>query len=68
MPSPFPGMDPFIEDQEWDDFQATFHVVASELLAPAIEPKYLARIKRQEYSERQLPKAIEYRESYLVIR
>lgn len=27
MPSPFPGMDPFIENQEWEDFHASFNVV-----------------------------------------
>ncbi len=68
MPSPFPGMDPFVEDQEWEDFQAAFHVIASELLAAALEPKYLARIKRREYSERPFPDRLECRETYLVIR
>ena len=33
MPSPFPGMDPFIEGQRWQDFHATFIAVLKELLA-----------------------------------
>jgi hypothetical protein len=37
MPSPFPGMDPFIEDQEWEDFYSTFNTVIRETLAPGIE-------------------------------
>jgi len=67
MPSPFLGFDPFIEDQEWDDFQPTFHVVMSEVLAPKLEPHYVARIGRRTYVEH-LPDPQERRETYLVIR
>jgi Protein of unknown function (DUF4058) len=67
MPSPFPGMDPCIEDQEWDDFQPTFNTVMSEALAPDLEPRYVARIARRNYLE-QLPTPQERRETYLVIR
>jgi hypothetical protein len=67
MPSPFPGMDPFIEDQEWDDFQPTLNAVMAECLAPALEPRYVARIQRRDYNER-LPGPQERRETYLVIR
>ena len=31
MPSPFPGMDPFVEMQEWSDFHARYITVLSEL-------------------------------------
>lgn len=34
MPSPFPGMDPFVELQESSDFHATYMTVIRELLAP----------------------------------
>ena len=36
MPSPFPGMDPFLEFQEWEDFHATFNTVIRELLRRAL--------------------------------
>jgi hypothetical protein len=49
MPSPFPGMDPFIELQEWEDFHATFHVMVSEQLGGKVEPSYVVRVQRHEY-------------------
>lgn len=51
MPSPFPGMDPFIEDQEWEDFHARFNTVFSEFLAPGVEPRYIVRVERRVYVE-----------------
>lgn len=51
MPSPFPGMDPFIEMQEWDDFHTTFNTVVREQLAPDVEPRYLVRVERRIYVE-----------------
>jgi hypothetical protein len=51
MPSPFPGMDPFIEDQEWEDFHATFNTVMRETLAPGVEPRYIVRVERRVYVE-----------------
>ena len=52
MPSPFPGMDPFLEGAEWEDFHATFNTVIREYLAPRLEPRYLVRIERRVYVER----------------
>jgi hypothetical protein len=43
MPSPFPGVDPFIEDQEWEDFHSTFNTVLRESLAPGVEPRHRER-------------------------
>ena len=51
MPCPFPGMDPFIEDQEWEDFHSTFNTVLREALAPSIEPRYVVRVERRVYVE-----------------
>ena len=51
MPSPFPGMDPFLESQEWEDFHTTFNTVLRERLGPALEPKYLVRVERRVYLE-----------------
>lgn len=51
MPSPFPGMDPYLEDQEWEDFHSTFNTVLREVLSPAMEPKYFVRVERRVYVE-----------------
>ena len=52
MSSPFPGMNPFLEGHEWEDFHATFNTVLRETLAPRIRPKYAARVERRIYVER----------------
>ena len=67
MPSPFPGMDPFIEMQEWPDFHTTYMTVIRELLTPQVRPRYVVRVERREYLE-QLPEAEEHREYFLVLR
>ncbi len=51
MPSPFPGMDPFIEQQEWEDFHQRFNNLLADLLAPSVEPRYIARVERRVYVE-----------------
>ncbi len=69
MPSPYPGMDPFLEMQEWDDFHTTFNTVLRECLSPALEPDYLVRVERRVYVERAgaEPETM-HRETYLVVR
>lgn len=51
MPSPFPGMDPFLESQEWEDFHVTAITVIRELLTPRLGGRYAARIERRIYVE-----------------
>ena len=51
MPSAFPGMDPFIENQEWEDFHTTLNTVIAEFLVPLVEPLYVVRLKRRVYAE-----------------
>jgi len=51
MPSPFPGMDPFIENQEWSDFHPNLIVRIQESLVPKVSPRYLVRIERRVYVE-----------------
>lgn len=42
MPSPFPGMNPYLErDAVWHDFHFLFVVRASECLVPQVRPKYI---------------------------
>ncbi len=46
MPSPFPGMNPYIERPElWNDFHNTFIPTIREFLAPLIQPRYFVRIE-----------------------
>ena len=52
MPSPFPGMDPFIEGQEWQDFHSRFIQDISDALIPQVRPRYVVRIERRVYVER----------------
>ncbi|AEE49524.1 DUF4058 family protein [Haliscomenobacter hydrossis] len=45
MTSPFPGMDPYLEGYLWPDVHNRLAAVISELLAPQIAPKYVARLE-----------------------
>ncbi len=47
MPLPFPGMDPFIEGQAWEEFHAAFIVTVQQALMPQLVPRYIARIERR---------------------
>jgi hypothetical protein len=47
MRSPFPGMDPFLEGVEWEDFHTRFNTAISEYLAARVEPRYFVRIERR---------------------
>ena len=51
MPSPFPGMDPFIELSEWTEFHVQMIVEFQRLLSPQVRPKYVARTERRVYLE-----------------
>ncbi len=45
MPSPFPGMDPYLEGRSvWPDVHASLITYIRENLQPQIRPKYIARI------------------------
>ncbi len=45
MPSPFPGMDPYVEDPSlWPDMHHCLIVYTAEALQPQIRPNYVARI------------------------
>ena len=46
MTSPFPGMDPFIEDQCWADFRAEFIVCIRSRLVPRLLPNYFTNIEQ----------------------
>ncbi|HEX6984817.1 MAG TPA: DUF4058 family protein [Planctomycetaceae bacterium] len=44
MPSPFPGMDPFIQGQIWLDFHNSFCIGLRNALAPKLLPRYVIQV------------------------
>lgn len=51
MPSPFPGMDPYLEDPElWPDVHHEMMSVIRRILADQLDPKYAVRIELRIYS------------------
>lgn len=60
MPSPFPGMDPFIEDQAWRDFHHGFLGLIQEALVPHLRPRYVVRVEQRVYVERQPEKPADF--------
>ena len=52
MPSPFPGMDPYLEDPAvWPDVHHELISTIRELLNQKIRPKYIARVEERLYME-----------------
>src|SRR4051812_10291229 len=50
MPSPFPGMDPYLEDPEiWSGVHASILSVIQERLAPRLRPRYVVRFEERVY-------------------
>jgi hypothetical protein len=50
MPSPFPGMNPYLEQADtWDDFHANFVTQAQRALVAAVGPDYLVKLEVQLY-------------------
>jgi hypothetical protein len=41
MPSPFPGMNPYLEKEDaWSDFHNRFIIAAAEAIGPQVKPAY----------------------------
>ncbi|KYC42504.1 hypothetical protein WA1_21320 [Scytonema hofmannii PCC 7110] len=50
MPSPFPGMNPYLEDSEmWPEVHHWVITVIAELLVPQLRPKYRVAIEKRVY-------------------
>ena len=43
MPSPFPGMDPYLEGKEWGSFHIELSSAVTRTLIPELRPRYYAR-------------------------
>lgn len=61
MPSPFPGMDPFIECGPWSDFHATFISEMKRVLNRDLPDGYAARVEQRVFVDDE-PPASESRE------
>jgi hypothetical protein len=44
MPSPFPGMDPYLESYLWPDVHNALAAKLRQLLTPLLRPRYTARL------------------------
>jgi len=51
MPSPFPGMDPYLEGSEWTSIHAELSSEIARQLSPKLRPKYIARTSRRFVTE-----------------
>lgn len=52
MPSPFPGMDPYLEGDLWPEFHATLtHAIRAQLLL-RLTPKYVALLAKRYVRDR----------------
>lgn len=51
MPSPFPGMDPYLEGREWMSFHTEFSVEIARQLRPALLPRYMALAMRRSVTD-----------------
>src|SRR5215831_8178138 len=50
MPSPFPGMDPYLEDEKiWPDFHHALVAALYQTLLPNLTDRYRARIAQRHY-------------------
>ncbi len=52
MPSPFPGMDPYIESQNWKGFHSSFVGMLGEMLVPQVAPRYIVQVEDYVYLAR----------------
>jgi hypothetical protein len=52
MPSPFPGMDPYLEGYMWPDVHHELATIFKRLLVPLVRPNYAVRIEVSMYNDR----------------
>jgi len=73
MPSPFPGMDPYLEDEKlWPEFQHQLVMCLYQVLLPGLVDRYRARVGQRHYvTEQALFTSIireEHHEEYIEVR
>src|SRR6266498_5851100 len=58
MPSPFPGMNPYLEQADvWTDFHHNFIVRIANALSAQFDPRYIVKIDEQLYVHERLAEA-----------
>jgi len=67
MPSPFPGMDPYIEAQRWEGFHTHFIVELAKQLVPRVRPGYVVETEERIYEVREVYLTVRERESRTVV-
>lgn len=60
MPSPFPGMDPFLESQDWDDFHVDWMTELRRAIVRQVRPRYAVKVERRVYVTRVDEKKAEF--------
>src|SRR5438067_7962044 len=73
MPSPFPGMDPYLEEEKlWPEFQHHLVLCRYQILLPGLVDRYRARVGQRQYlTEQALFTSVireEHREDFIEIR
>lgn len=53
MPSPFPGIDPFVENRSWQGFHLLLLSTFVEMLVPSVRPRYTVELEERIYLEHQ---------------
>lgn len=57
MPSPFPGMNPYLEkDTVWDDFHQQFNTRVANELTAQLRPRYIVKLEDQLYVHEKPPR------------
>src|SRR5262245_50898409 len=51
MPSPFPGMDPFIESQAWQGFHTRYITALGDALVEQLRPHYIVEVETYVFVE-----------------
>ena len=52
MPSPFPGMDPYLEQPTfWSSFHSRLIVALADALAPQLRPRYYVEVETRTYTD-----------------
>lgn len=51
MPSPFPGMDPYLESAKWTSVHHALSMAIARQLAPKVRPKYIVRTEERFVTE-----------------
>lgn len=68
MPTPFPGMDPYLERRGlWEEVHTGLIATLQQLLNPLLRPRYLAAIERRVYLAERLPEALVGKPDALIV-